>query len=76
MIGVFKFKNAKLSTDFKTRNNLLTLEIDKDSTVAVKQILDNLQDENIYIAKISKNTSKRTLTQNSYLWILCQRIVS
>ena len=74
MIGQFNFKNAKLSTDFKTHTNILTLEIDKDSNYAIKQLLDELKDTEIYTAEFKKSTRKRTLDQNAYMWVLLQRI--
>ena len=74
MIGQFNFKNAKLSTDFKTHTNILTLEIDKDSNYAIRQILDELKDTELYTAEFKKVSRKRTLDQNAYMWVLLQRI--
>lgn len=74
MIGCFKFKSARLSTDFQTRSNILTLEIDKDSNTAVKQLLNSLDCNELYYCEVGKPKRKRTLDQNAYLWMLCQRI--
>lgn len=74
MIGLFKFKSARLSTDFKTHSNILTLEVDKDSNIAVRQLLNELDENETYIAEIKKSKRKRTLDQNAYMWVLCQRI--
>ena len=74
MIGQFNFKNAKLSIDFKTHTNILTLEIDKDSNYAIRQILDELKDTEIYTSEFKKVSRKRTLDQNAYMWVLLQRI--
>lgn len=74
MIGKFKFKSARLTTDFRSHTNLLTLEIDKSSTVAIKQILSELNDADTYACEISKPKSKRTLSQNAYMWVLLDRI--
>lgn len=74
MIGCFKFKGARLSTDFRTHSNILTLEVDKDSNTAIKQLLNELDENETYYAEISKPKRKRTLDQNAYLWVLCSRI--
>jgi hypothetical protein len=74
MIGLFKFKSARLSTDFKTHSNILTLEVDKDSNIAVRQLLNELDENETYIAEIKKSKRKRTLDQNAYMWVLCHRI--
>ena len=74
MIGCFKFKGARLTTDFRTHSNSLTMLIDDSSNTAVKQILNELDENEIYYAEISKPKRKRTLDQNAYLWVLCQRI--
>lgn len=74
MIGLFKFKGARLSTDYKSQENILTLIVDKDSSIAVRQILNELDENETYIAEIKKSKRKRTLDQNSYMWVLCQRI--
>lgn len=74
MIGCFKFKSARLTTEFKTQTNIFTLEIDKGSNVAVRQLLNELNENEIYFAEISKPKRKRTLDQNAYMWVLCQRI--
>ena len=73
-IGQFKFTNANLITDFKTQSNLLTLELHKDSLYAVKQILDEITQGGVYVSEIKHYKHKRTLDQNAYLWVLCQRI--
>jgi hypothetical protein len=74
MIGCFKFKGARLTIDFRTHSNNLTMLIDDSSNTAVKQILNELDENEIYYAEISKPKRKRTLDQNAYLWALCQRI--
>lgn len=74
MIGQFKFKNARLSTDFKTHTNILTLEIDKDSNYAIKQLIDELKEDVIYLSEIKKVSAKRSLDQNAYMWVLLQRL--
>lgn len=74
MIGLFKFKGARLSTDYKSQENILTLIVDKDSNIAVRQLLNELDENATYIAEIKKSKRKRTLDQNAYMWVLCQRI--
>ena len=74
MIGCFKFKSARLTTDFKTQANILSLEVDKSSNVAIRQILNELNENDIYYAEISKPKRKRTLDQNAYMWVLLDRI--
>lgn len=74
MLGCFKFKGARLSTDFRTHGNILTLEIDKDSNTAVRQLLNELDENEIYYCEIGKPKRKKTLEQNACLWVLCQRI--
>ncbi len=72
MIGQVRLTSANLMQDYKG-NAQLILNLEKDSVYAAKQILNELP-EGEYIAEIKKNKKKRTLDQNAYLWVLCQRI--
>lgn len=74
MIGCFKFKLTSLLLNRQTNANILTLEIDKDSSVAVRQLANELDSNKTYYAEISNPKRKRTLDQNAYMWVLCQRI--
>ena len=74
MLGCFKFKSARLTTDFYTHDNILSLVIDKDSNTAIKQLLEILNDNETYLAEIKRPKRKRTLDQNAYMWVLCDRI--
>lgn len=73
MIGVFK---AQLNTlSFAPDGTpLVMLTVDKDSRTAVKQIVDELENESIYNFEVSKPSKRKTLDQNAYLWVLCDRI--
>ena len=74
MIGCFKFKGARLTTDFRTQANILTLEVDKSSSVAIRQLLNELNEQETYYCEVSKPKRKRTLDQNAYMWVLLDRI--
>lgn len=73
MIGLFK---AKLNTlSFAPDGTpLVMLTVDKDSRTAIKQIVDELENGSIYSFEVSKPSKRKTLDQNAYLWVLCDRI--
>lgn len=73
MIGLFK---AKLNTLAYSPDGIpmLMLNVDKDSRTAIKQIVDELENDSIYSFEVSKPSKRKTLDQNSYLWVLCDRI--
>lgn len=73
MIGIFK---AKLNTLMFAPNGtpMIMLDVDKDSRTAIKQIVDELENDSIYSFEVSKPSKRKTLDQNSYLWVLCDRI--
>lgn len=73
MIGIVKFTKANLLTDYNG-NDTLTLELHSDSRTAVRQIINDIAPDKLHTAKIAVYRAKRTLNQNAYLWILCQRI--
>ena len=70
----FKFTSAKLTQEYKSDHCTLTIEVHKESTFAVKEMIDDLQSDTVYLAKVTQFKTKRTLDQNAYLWVLCQRI--
>lgn len=72
MIGQFRFTKANIKNDLCGHYEMI-LQIEKDSLYPAKQILGELSD-GVYIAEIKKDKHKRTLDQNAYLWVLCQRI--
>lgn len=73
MIGLFK---AKLNTLMFAPNGtpMIMLDVDKDSRIAIKQIADELDKESTYNFEVSKPSKRKTLDQNAYLWVLCDRI--
>lgn len=73
MIGLFK---AKLNTLVFSPNGtpMIMLDVDKDSRTAIKRIVDELDKENTYSFEVSKLSKRKTLDQNAYLWVLCDRI--
>lgn len=74
MIGQFKFTNARLMTDFRSNTNILTLDIPSESLYATQTTLDELSSDITYLAEIKPCKARKTLSQNAYLWVLCQRI--
>ena len=74
MIGTFKFDNAGLELDFKNGKYKIWLDVNTVSTSAVKQMINELTENETYTATIDFIKKKRTLDQNAYLWVLCDRI--
>jgi hypothetical protein len=72
VIGQVRFTSANLMQDFRG-NAQLVLNLEKESVYAAKQILNEISDGE-YVAEVKKNKKKRTLDQNAYCWVLCQRI--
>lgn len=73
MIGLFK---AKLNTlVFSPEGTpMIMLDVDKDSRTAIKQIVDELDKDTQYTFEVSRPSKRKTLDQNAYLWVLCDRI--
>ena len=73
MIGLFK---AKLNTlVFSPEGTpMIMLDVDKDSRTAIKQIVDELDKDIQYTFEVSRSSKRKTLDQNAYLWVLCDRI--
>ena len=74
MIGTFKIDNANLDFDFKDEKYVVSFDIAKDSVTAIKHIMNELKEHDSYMVTIDKQKKKRTLDQNAYLWVLCDRI--
>lgn len=74
MIGQFKFSNARLMTGFKSNTNILTLDIPSESLYATQTTLDELNGDITYLAEIKPCKARKSLEQNAYMWVLCQRI--
>ena len=73
MIGTFKAKFSSLSFT-PERRGLLLFDIDTDNTTAVKQIVDSIDKANDYRITVDRPPKKKTLDQNAYLWVMCDRI--
>lgn len=73
MIGTFKAKFNSLSFT-PERKGLLLLTVDTDNTTAVKQIVDSIDKANDYRITVDRPPKKKTLDQNAYLWVMCDRI--
>lgn len=73
MIGLFK---AKLNTlVFSPEGTpMIMLDVDKDSRTAIRQIVDELDKDTQYTFEVSRSSKRKTLDQNAYLWVLCDRI--
>lgn len=74
MIGQFRFLGKpELQFGYGVPNKLV-LTLDSSSTTACKQIIDEIDSDKTYKCEIKANTHKRTLDQNAYFWVLCDRI--
>ena len=74
MIGQFKFTGKPELQFGYGHPNKLVLTLDPQSTTACKQIIDELDGDKTYICEVKNNRRKRTLDQNAYFWVLCDRI--
>lgn len=74
MIGQFKFKGKPELQFGYGHPNKLVLTLDPQSTTACKQIIDELQEDKTYICEVKNSRKRRTLDQNAYFWVLCDRI--
>lgn len=73
MIGTFKAKFSSLSFT-PERRGLLLFDIDTDNTTTVKQIVDSIDKSKDYRITVDRPPKKKTLDQNAYLWVICDRI--
>lgn len=73
MIGTFKARFNSLSFT-PERKGLLLLTVDTDNTTAVKQIVDTIEKSKDYRITVDRPPKKKTLDQNAYLWVMCDRI--
>lgn len=74
MIGQFKFIGKPELQFGYGKPNKLVFTLDEASTTACKQIIDELDGEKTYKCDVKNNVRKRTLDQNAYFWVLCDRI--
>ena len=74
MIGQFKFIGKPELQFGYGKPNKLVLTLDKTSTPACKQIIDELSEDKVYKCEVKNNRKKRSLDQNAYFWVLCDRI--
>lgn len=74
MIGQFKFIGKPELQFGYGKPNKLVLTLDSTSTTACKQIIDELSEDKTYKCEVGNNSKKRTLGQNAYFWVLCDRI--
>lgn len=74
MIGQLKFVGKPELQFGYGKPNKLVLTLDPQSTTACKQIIDELAEDKTYKCEIKHDRRKRTLDQNAYFWVLCDRI--
>lgn len=68
MIGIFSAENIEFG------DGTVKATVPQISIFAIKQIIDQLEPDKTYKITVDEYKSKRSLSQNAFLWVLCNEI--